>query len=141
MSKGAKCSTRTITRLLHIITFWWFIYFRMKLLFGTGMTINTSISIFTTRWFTPFISMFHTRTGCWSEWKYNKNVKNIVIFLEMIKLNINLPVFIYSRITPLISYIMKMRTSISLTTKSWGSFTSFRFIKCKNKCCIWNRSY
>lgn len=72
MGKSTEYSSRTIACSLNIIALSWFVYFRVKLLFSSGVAIWASVTTFTIPWFTPFIPMFHIWTWCGSEQKYKK---------------------------------------------------------------------
>jgi len=126
MCKSTKHSTRTITSLLHIITFCRLIYLRMKLLFGSSMAICTRVATFTIAWFAPFISMFYART--WSRPKIFKLIYYLSFFTWNINNNKNMPVLVFSWIPSLISTIMILRTCISLSTKTRRTLTLVSFI-------------
>lgn len=103
MGECTENATRTIARLLYIIAFGWFINFRMKLLFGTCMTILAIIAGLTIGWFAPFFAVLYIRTRCWS-------------------------IFKFTRTSPLILAIMILWTRVALSTQARWPFARFRFI-------------
>jgi hypothetical protein len=60
--ESAEHSPGTIARLLYIVTFGALVYFRMKLLFCSSVTIGTHITCITIARFSPFLAVFYIRT-------------------------------------------------------------------------------
>jgi hypothetical protein len=136
----------------------WQCYLWMKLLFSSSVTVWTVVTIFTISRLSPFISMFNIGTRCWpfqneiqphfqSEWLA------IILFHfttwpSSYEINCNIllhthwtmyykPVSIFSWTSSAISSIVKVWTSITLTTQPRRFLALFCFVMCQNITCIW----